>query len=82
MSLIFLVKSTAYSWKMSTVGQVLWKRRVIAPCARTMAGKPSVAAVPAAAALPKNLRREPDWAVESMAGWVFCFTECLLLLLR
>ncbi len=27
MSLTFLAKSLAYSWKMSLAGQVLWKRK-------------------------------------------------------
>src|SRR5690606_41293949 len=60
MSLTLVVKSTANSWKMSTVGQVLWKRKLMGPWARTMVGKPRAvvaAAAPPAAALPKNFRR-------------------------
>src|SRR5262245_63355644 len=56
MSLTFLAKSSAYSWKMSFCGQVLCQRIEIGPWALTTIGKPSVAA-PAAAAVFKNRRR-------------------------
>src|SRR5512139_3509346 len=57
MSLTFLTKSLAYSWKMSFAGQVLWKRRVVVWALETI-GNPR-AAVPAvaAAALERNFRR-------------------------
>jgi len=58
MSLIFLPKSTAYSWKMSFDGQVLCQRMLIGPCALTIIGKPSVAAPVATAAPVRNLRRD------------------------
>src|SRR5690606_7850013 len=60
MSLTFLAKSTANSWKMSFDGQVLCMRSVMGPdWAREMAGKPSaVPAAPAAAAPARNFRRE------------------------
>lgn len=58
MALTLLAKSTAYSWKMSFDGQVLWKRRLIGACAFAIEGKPSVAApVAVAAAAPRNFRR-------------------------
>ena len=38
MSLTFLAKSSAYSWKMSFDGQVLCQRMLIGPCALTTAG--------------------------------------------
>ena len=38
MSLTFLAKSSAYSWKMSFDGHVLWKRMLIGPCALTTLG--------------------------------------------
>ena len=60
MSLTFLAKSSAYSWKMSFDGQVLCQRIVIGPvCALAIIGKPSVAAPAVAAAAPvRNLRRD------------------------
>src|SRR5512132_2424677 len=60
MSLTFLAKSSAYSWKMSFCGQVDCQRMVIGPCARTIVGKPRAAApvaVAATAAPLRNLRR-------------------------
>src|SRR5512138_732819 len=57
-ALTLSAKSTAYSWKMSFDGQVLWKRRLTGAAALTIAGKPSaVAPVAVAAAAPRNLRR-------------------------
>src|SRR2546427_453315 len=56
MSLTFLAKSSAYSWKMSFCGQVLCQRIVIGPWALATMGKASVAA-PAAAAPLRNVRR-------------------------
>jgi len=58
MSLTFLAKSRANSWKMSLVGQVLCQRMLVTPWARTMLGKPSAAAPPAAMAALSTLRRE------------------------
>src|SRR5829696_8910103 len=55
MSLIFLAKSNAYSWKMSFDGQVLCQRMLIGPCACTTAG--AATAAPATAAPLRNLRR-------------------------
>jgi hypothetical protein len=57
MSLIFLPKSSAYSWKMSFYGQVLWNRMLIGPCALTTAGALTAAAVATAAPLRTNRRR-------------------------
>src|SRR5262249_62050542 len=58
MSLTFLAKSLAYSWKMSFCGQVLCQRIEIGPWALTTIGKPRAAApVAAAAALLRNRRR-------------------------
>src|SRR5262245_12711987 len=58
MSLTFLAKSSAYSWKMSFCGQVLCQRIEIGPWALTTIGKPRAAApVAAAAALLRNRRR-------------------------
>src|SRR5580704_4950467 len=56
MSLTFLPKSSAYSWKMSFDGQVLWKRMLVTPCALTTLGAVTAAAVVAPAAI-RNLRR-------------------------
>ncbi len=56
MSLTFLPKSSAYSWKMSFDGHVLWKRMLIGPCALTTLGAVTAAAVVAPAA-SRNLRR-------------------------
>ena len=39
MSLTFLAKSSAYSWKMSFDGQVLCQRMLIGPCALTIGGR-------------------------------------------
>jgi hypothetical protein len=47
MSLTFLAKSFAYSWKMSLAGQVLWKRKVVV-CARLTIGAARAAAPTAA----------------------------------
>ena len=51
MSLTFLPKSSAYSWKMSFDGQVLCKRMLIGPCALTTLGAATVAAPATAARL-------------------------------
>jgi len=48
---------------MSFAGQVLCQRKVIGPCALTIAGKASVAAPVAAAAPVRNLRRDARGAV-------------------
>ena len=56
MSLTFLAKSFAYSWKMSFDGHVLCQRMLVAPCALTTLGAVTAAAVVAPAA-SKNLRR-------------------------
>ena len=48
MSLTFLAKSVAYSWKMSLAGQVLWKRKVVV-CAFEIIGA-AIAAEPTAPA--------------------------------
>jgi hypothetical protein len=55
MSLIFFAKSSAYSWKMSFDGHVLWKRKLIGPCALTTLGAATAAV--ATAAPVRNLRR-------------------------
>src|SRR5262245_5373980 len=69
MSLTFLAKSSAYSWKMSFDGHVLWKRMLIAPCALTMLGAAMLA--PAATApVFRNLRR--------VTGLVSCLMTVLL----
>ena len=39
MSLTFLAKSSANSWKISFCGQVLCQRIVVTPCALTIFGK-------------------------------------------
>src|SRR3989441_7914182 len=58
MSLTFLAKSSAYSWKMSFCGPVLCQRIEIGPWALATIGKPSVAAPVAASAAPlRNVRR-------------------------
>src|ERR687895_659495 len=57
MSLTFLAKSSAYSWKMSFDGQVLCHRMLTGPCAFTTAGAATLAAVATAAPL-RNLRRD------------------------
>ena len=56
MSLTFLAKSCAYSWKMSLAGQVLCQRMLIGPCALTTLGAATVTAAAPAAPL-KNWRR-------------------------
>jgi len=56
MSLTFLAKSLAYSWKMSLAGHVDCQRMEMGPCALATMGKPSVA-TPAAAAPFRNRRR-------------------------
>src|SRR5438093_906651 len=59
MSLTFLAKSRAYSWKMSFCGHVLCQRIVMGPCALATLGKPRAAAPVAATAAPfRNLRRD------------------------
>nr|WP_314623528.1 hypothetical protein [uncultured Noviherbaspirillum sp.] len=57
MSLTFLAKSNAYSWKISLLGHVLWKRICVAPWADAIIGKLAAVAVPAATAVPRNFRR-------------------------
>src|SRR5258706_10672625 len=73
MSLIFLAKSLAYSWKMSFAGQVLCQRMLIGPCALAIIGNARVAAPVAAAAPVRNLRREAT-------DLSFCMLICYLLL--
>ena len=53
MSLTFVAKSSANSWKMSFEGQVLCQRMVIGPCALTMLGAATVAAAATAAPLQR-----------------------------
>ena len=54
MSLTFLAKSRAYSWKMSLEGQVLWKRNEVVCAIDTMGAD----IAPAATAAPlSRLRR-------------------------
>src|SRR5215813_7684029 len=55
MSLTFLAKSSAYSWKMSFDGHVLWKRKLVGPWALTTAGAATAAVASAAPVM--NLRR-------------------------
>src|SRR5215213_6051134 len=57
MSLTFLAKSSAYSWKMSFDGQVLCQRMVLAPWALTTFGAATVAAAAVAPTVIRNLRR-------------------------
>src|SRR5262245_31353452 len=57
MSLTFLAKSSANSWKMSFEGQVLCQRMLIGPCAFATRGATTAAAVASAAPL-RNFRRE------------------------
>src|SRR5262249_62415634 len=76
MSLTFLAKSSAYSWKMSFDGHVLWKRKLIGPCALTTLGAVTVAAV-ATAAPVKNLRR---LVIADVRGFPFDMGEASLLL--
>jgi len=68
MSLTFLAKSLAYSWKMSFAGQVLWKRSDTA-CALAIIGA-AIAPAPAvaAAAFCRKRRRGAAlgvWVMES-----------------
>src|SRR6478735_7317124 len=56
MSLTFLAKSSAYSWKMSLAGQVLCQRMLVTPCALTITGAATEAAAPTAAVLRKRRR--------------------------
>ena len=56
MSLTFLAKSFAYSWKMSFDGHVLCQRMLIGPCWACTDGAVTVAAAVAPAAI-RNLRR-------------------------
>ncbi|HZV55150.1 MAG TPA: hypothetical protein VFF82_09440, partial [Rhodocyclaceae bacterium] len=59
MSFTFLAKSSAYSWKISLVGQVLCQRMLIGDWATAIIGNPVIAApVAPIAALARNLRRE------------------------
>src|SRR6187402_212946 len=57
MSLTFLAKSSAYSWKMSFDGQVLWKRRLVVVCAVAIIGVAIAPAVPTAVAAFFRKRR-------------------------
>jgi hypothetical protein len=58
MSLTFFAKSSAYSWKMSFDGQVLWKRMLVVVCAVAIIGVAIAPAVPTAvAALFRKRRR-------------------------
>jgi hypothetical protein len=57
MSLTFLAKSLAYSWKMSFDGHVLCQRMLIGPCWACTDGAVTVAAAAVAPAAIKNLRR-------------------------
>src|SRR5690606_33829535 len=83
MSLIFWARSRANSWKMSTVGQVLWKRKDVGVCALTMAGKPSVAAAAVPAAAPPRKRRRDACTVASVLLTVeLLFIGCLLVDIR
>src|SRR5262249_55415879 len=68
MSLIFLAKSWANSWKMSFDGQVLCQRMLIGPCACTTAGVATAA--PATLATFRNLRRvlRPGLALSVIVG--------------
>src|SRR5688500_18992928 len=75
MSLTFLAKSLAYSWKMSFCGQVLCQRIEIGPCALTTFGKPRAAAPAAATAAPvRNLRREGS----GVACWISLMESLLV----
>ncbi len=67
MSLTFLAKSSAYSWKMSFDGQVLWKRRLVTAGAWASAGAAStvVPTVAVAARLRKRRRWVVDWVGDS-----------------
>ena len=58
MSLTFLEKSCAYSWKMSFVGQVLWKRSDVV-CAVDTIGK-AMAPAPTAPA-EADFRKRRRW---------------------
>src|SRR6476620_2591554 len=74
MSLIFLAKSSAYSWKMSFDGQVLWNRMLIGPCALTAAGAATLAAAATAAPFRKRRRvlRRAERAFDTIVllpGW-------------
>jgi hypothetical protein len=69
MSLTFLAKSSAYSWKMSFWGHVLCQRIEVGACALATMGNPSAAAPVAAAAAPvRNLRRD---------GWVLAWASLM-----
>lgn len=69
MSLTFSAKSSAYSWKMSLLGQVLWKRICFGVCALAIIGAAS--AVPAAA--PRKVLR-----VDCFDSLLPFFIVCLL----
>jgi len=58
MAFTFLAKSSAYSWKMSFVGHVDWKRSVIGACATWMVGAPTAAAAAPTATFLRKLRRD------------------------
>src|SRR3954451_13984592 len=57
MSLTFLAKSLAYSWKMSFEGQVLCQRMLIGPVWAWTDGAAMVAVAAVAPAAIRNLRR-------------------------
>src|ERR1051325_2628164 len=54
MSLTFLAKSSAYSWKMSFDGHVLWKRMLIGPCAEATLGAATAVAVAPAVSMKRR----------------------------
>src|SRR4029453_2405889 len=60
MSLIFLAKSPAYSWKMSFAGQVDCQRMEVGPVAACPLPIIGNASAPAPAAPARNLRRVAD----------------------
>ena len=75
MSLTFLPKSLAYSWKMSFDGHVLCQRMLIGPDWAWTAGAATVAAAAVAPAAIRNLRRVAVFGVrflahESSPPWV------------
>ncbi len=74
MSFTFFAKSRAYSWKMSFVGQVDWKRRLIGAWATWIVGAAATTA-PAAptAAFLRNERREARTGSTCWSTTVFFF---------
>src|SRR6185295_13934573 len=69
MSLTFLAKSCAYSWKMSLAGQVLWKRSVVV-CAVEAIGKARTPAPTAPA--EAFLRKRRRWLAILLMGSPVC----------